>query len=80
MRPVLRSIVKLERAIRRLKGSADFYFHSYPFISEENRSWSGWTHALLKIHDSNVIPIRISNMLRDREWNSRKEEIAPWVL
>ena len=25
---------------RRLEGSADFHFHSYPSISEENRTWS----------------------------------------
>ena len=51
MRQVLRSIVRLVRPIRQPEGSADFHFYSYPFISEENRSWSEWTYALLKIHD-----------------------------
>ena len=52
MRRVLRSIARLVRANRRLEGSANFYFHSYPSISEKNRRWSEWTYALLKIHDS----------------------------
>ena len=46
MRRLLRLIVRLVRAIRRLKSSADFYFHSYPPISEEKQSC--WTSALFE--------------------------------